>query len=660
MLSEHAINAFGSWDSYRDRYLVKLLAVFERALRTGELEYFHILCAERIRFLDDTRLAKGGWRELETILDGDRACLLGHVGEYPHLADELARILDALDAMILRRGRGRLFRLALVGDCLMVEIRAFLRPEIAAADMTLDTNHLYFSARMGYDLSVRELESTVSEQYDLIALSFFTFEGIPPYTALLREAGKLSEAELKARCDALLNLVHDLLTQVRSTTQATVLLHGCSGLPLKRRRHYVPFIPALERGQARVAAQLNAGLAAIAGATDNVVFLDERAVVAAAGERRANSRLLPRFLTHGGTFHYSRLGAILAAEYGEVIGAYVQLSPVKVLLVDFDNTLWSGVMAEGEVVHDREAQSLLKELQQSGILLVAVSKNDPNSIRWDEMILSKDDFVGLKINWNPKPQSVDEIAKELDLDPASFVLIDDSPVERHLMSSHLPAVTVMDSSERRTWDRLRMMLSFPNTRRTAEAERRTAMYREAAERRSSVEGTVDYPTMMRSLQLRSQWRTATAADLDRVHELMTRTNQFNTTNLQLARHQLAALLKDPNVTIHLATLGDKFGQLGIVGVVITHAGEGQLVFDSVIMSCRAMGFGLERLLIRGPIDAACEARTAIGRFVPTARNSPCASLFKDSGFEPGDGDEWTLDLGDSLPDIPEWLAVDRC
>lgn len=546
--------------------------------------------------------------------------------------------------------------------CVMTEIRAFLRPRVAADGIMLDTYHFYFSASEGADLSVRELESTVSgERLDLIAMSFFTFEGIPPYTSLLREAAKLSDADLETRCDALLGLVHDTLTRVRSTTDTTVLLHGCSGLPLSRVRHYLPVVPALAGAHARVAATLNAGLAEIAAATEHVVFLDERAVVATVGERRASRLWLSALVTHGGLFHYSRLGANLASEYREVINAYLQLSARKVLLVDFDNTLWSGVMAESEVVHDREAQSLLKGQQQAGILLVAVSKNDPRSIRWDEMVLSPEDFVSHKISWNPKPQSVEEVAHELELDPASFVLIDDNPVERSMVSSHLPAVAVMDGNDQRTWGRLRMMLGFPNTRQTAEAERRTTMYREAVDRRQAVAGVIDYPAMMRSLQLRSEWRAATVSDLDRVHELISRTNQFNTTTVRLTRQELASLLEDPDVTIHLATLGDKFGQLGIVGVVITRTGEGRIVFDSVIMSCRAMGFGLERLLIRGPIDAARDARIAVGRFVPTARNSPCASLFEDSGFERRDvdGHEWMLDLGGSLPEVPEWLTVQR-
>jgi predicted enzyme involved in methoxymalonyl-ACP biosynthesis len=82
-----------------------------------------------------------------------------------------------------------------------------------------------------------------------------------------------------------------------------------------------------------------------------------------------------------------------------------------------------------------------------------------------------------------------------------------------------------------------------------------------------------------------------------------------------------------------------------------------MVFDSIIMSCRAMGFGFETVLLRGPLDASPGAATAVGRYVPSSRNRPCASVFQDAGFvRDGDG-LWRLDLSMGRPDIPDWLAI---
>lgn len=660
LLSEHVIRELGSWLRYRSAYLAPLLFLLARALRTGTPEFFYLYAAERTRFLSQEQLPEGSWDELEPLLAGDRASLLALTAGDADRRVRLASILNSVDAGILRRDEGRLLQIGLIGDCLMTEVRPFLKPTMAAQGVELASSHHYFSARMGYDFNLGELESLVStRRFDLLALSFFTFEGIPPYTGLLREADHLSGASLATRCGGLLSLVDSAIAHLRAVTDAPILLHGCSGLPLSRTRQYLPVIRPLSRGQTTVAAVLDDGLKTLADGTENVIFVDEQAIVSAVGLRRANRRLIPRRVTHGTTIHYSAIGGLLATRYRSVIESYLALGGAKVILVDFDNTLWTGVMAEGEVEHHVERQHLLKELQRAGILLVSLSKNDPESIRWTEMALVEDDFALHKISWQPKAQSVAEAAHQLHLDPSAFVFIDDNPVERELVTAQFSSVVAMDGDDPATWDRLKMMLSFPNTRQTAEAEARTAMYREAAQRRQAITGELDYPSMMKSLRLKVEWRRARKADLRRAHELLSRTNQFNTTTMRLTLPALAALMEADDHAVHIATLSDKFGNLGIVGLVITRCDGDELVYESVVMSCRAMGFGLESLLVRGPMDEAGEAKRAVGRFVATERNSPCASLFREAGFAQQDGGEWTLDLGSAVPMIPDWLNVER-
>ena len=157
----------------------------------------------------------------------------------------------------------------------------------------------------------------------------------------------------------------------------------------------------------------------------------------------------------------------------------------------------------------------------------------------------------------------------------------------------------MNPTDATTWDWLRMMLSFPIHAAPLRRSQRTKMYQEAAKRREARAGAIDYPSMMRSLELTSEWREATKEDLSRIHELLSRTNQFNTTTMRLTLPEVAELIESKDATVHLATLGDKFGKLGIVGVVITRRTDGVLTYDSIVMSCRAMGFGLESLLLAG-------------------------------------------------------------
>ena len=110
--------------------------------------------------------------------------------------------------------------------------------------------------------------------------------------------------------------------------------------------------------------------------------------------------------------------------------------------------------------------------------------------------------------------------------------------------------------------------------------------------------------------------------------------------------------------VYLTTLADKFGSLGIAGIVITERREETVELDSVVMSCRAMGFGLEYVMLREALEAERPWARAIGRYVPTARNNPCAGLFSSAGFAEGDG-VWTLDGHAAGVQAPAWIDVRR-
>jgi FkbH-like protein len=332
------------------------------------------------------------------------------------------------------------------------------------------------------------------------------------------------------------------------------------------------------------------------------------------------------------------------------------LKNAKVLLVDLDNTLWLGVMAEGPVQHNFEGQKLLKRLKEAGVLLVALSKNDPASIRWSEMALAPDDFVLQKISWQPKPDGVSQAVSELDLAPGAFVLLDDNPIERALVSEQVPGVATLDPTRRETWRALEMWLDFPSTKQTEEARRRTELYREAAERRRSSAGMHDYPSMMQSLGLRLGLRHAQQSDMDRLLELIQRTNQFNTTTKRRSTAEIQQLFKSASHKIYVASLRDRFGSLGVVAVGITErTPEDEVIFDSFIMSCRAMGFGLEQALVRRLIDRE-PAKRHVGLFIPTERNGPAAGLFANCGFhKEGDDSRWVLENNDQRPEVPLWF-----
>ena len=648
-------------DAYA-HFLEPMLGLLLAYLETAEPRYRDLYLDERLRFAPhraDPKLRRAFFEELLPADEEAVASAAGPVEEQ----QSLRRALRTLHAPLVESVGADTIKLLAVGDCLLNEVRVFLRPRCSLRKMSLDMRCVYFSAALGKDLSPAEVETMMEEtRFDLLSFSFFTYEGLPPYTALLREADQLSPAQIQGRVQSLLALVEGYLTQLRERTDAPFLLHNVSGLPLTRYRKHLPLVPAISRARRRVIDGLNEGLRQMAEGIPNVLLVDEHRVAHQFGLRNASKSAVPRHLSRGAYFHTSRFGDPLADAYADILASFRDLRKAKVLLVDFDNTLWGGVMADGVVVHRLESQQLLRRLKDAGMLLVALSKNDAKNIRWDEMSLRPDDFALLKINWNLKVQSIQEAAAELDLGIDSFVVIDDSAEERDLIASRFPKIRTLDATKAETWTSLERLLRFPNTRDTEESRARTELYRAQALRRreqADAAADVDYPSMMASLELCVKFGKATTRDLDRLTELVQRTNQFNTTTIRYTKSQLSTLISSADRGVYAAEVVDKFGSFGLVATIILSRSGPEIAIDSFVMSCRAMGFGLEQAVLRLVLDAESQGTRVVGRFVPTDRNAPSARVFADNGFQSAGDTNWLLEDKDQKPAVPAWIKVEE-
>jgi FkbH-like protein len=181
------------------------------------------------------------------------------------------------------------------------------------------------------------------------------------------------------------------------------------------------------------------------------------------------------------------------------------------------------------------------------------------------------------------------------------------------------------------------------------------MYRAQAQRKEAQAAEYDYPAMMQSLELRVSFGTASAADLPRVTELIQRTNQFNTTTRRYDRTTLTRFMQDPTVAVYVAELRDRFGSMGLVAVVIVKRDGNVSHLDSFVMSCRAMGFALERLTLGLVMQREGGDRAFHGEFIRTDRNTPAARLFAEAGFtEKEPGHWWFRGVGVTAPG---WFRV---
>jgi FkbH-like protein len=650
-----------SW--LKSSYVRPALALLLEYVKTGEDKYLSVYLDERLRYAPHRRSTLERAEFFRQVIPGDAQDLLRCLEGTPDLKQYLEKLLATLHQPLLAPSEERRLEVLALGDCLMAESRIFISRQCSLRNLSVDMRCIYFSATENSELSLIEvLPYFEKNKVDAIAISFFTFDAMRSYSQLVREHARLSAVEVDSQIAQIIQSVQRFLLEMREHTQAPFLIHNASGLPLSRARKFIPLVPPLPSTQKTILEKLSAAVEQVIAKVPNCLLVDERGIANKHGLRAMAADILPRRIRKGAFFHTSCFGEKVAEVHSRMLAALATYGKVKAVLVDFDNTLWKGVMAEGEVEHYRERQKLLLRLKEAGILLVSVSKNSPSNIRWSEMTLQSEEFALHKISWDLKAQSIRQAAEELNLGLDSYVFVDDDPAELELVRGELPSVLLADANDPDTWQALEMMLQFPNTQMTAEARTRTAMYQEHAQRQVALKTDLDYPRMMASLALEMTFRPASNRDLARLFELVNRTNQFNTTTLRLSKGEIKEILTDSNQRLFVAELKDKFGNLGLVGVMIVELRpERAALVKSFILSCRAIGLGFEQQMLT-EVMTACSTQVdeLVGRYVASDRNTPCREVFKRYGFSRVSDSDWSYRIGEAkaLKSVP-WITVSR-
>jgi FkbH-like protein len=334
--------------------------------------------------------------------------------------------------------------------------------------------------------------------------------------------------------------------------------------------------------------------------------------------------------------------------------------PKKVLVLDLDNTLWGGVVGEtgplgvaicetpeGEAF--RAFQRHVKGLSQRGVVLAVASKNNPADAREpfvqnSEMVLKLEDFAGFEASWDPKATSLVRLAESLRLGLDSFVFFDDNPAEREHIRQALPEVDVVDVPEEPALyvRALEAGLWFEAVTQTAEDAARAAQYQAEAGRRGAEAAFGSLDAYLASLEMRATIRPVGEADLDRVVQLIGKTNQFNLTTRRHGPDAVRTLLADPRTVALTVRVADRFGDHGLVAVLFGvpeetagYEAAQTLRVDTWLMSCRVIGRTVEHLSFATLLEAA-RARgytRVLGEYLPTAKNAQVADLYAQLGLE---------------------------
>lgn len=350
----------------------------------------------------------------------------------------------------------------------------------------------------------------------------------------------------------------------------------------------------------------------------------------------------------------------------------------KCCVLDLDNTLWGGVVGDhgvngivvGQGSAEAEAFSAIQayafSLRRRGILLAVCSKNDDAVARraFNEnpnMTLKASDFAAFVANWEDKPSNLRRIARELNIGLDSLVFVDDNPFERDLVRQTLPMVFVPELPEEPALIPATLSDSgcFEGLTLTAEDFDRAGLY--APERRMPdlSDPSTDLPAYLAALGMTMKWGRVDDASRARVTQLINKTNQFNLTTRRYSEAQVRAMEADEaGFCLHFRLL-DRFGDNGLIGVVIGRAGEPDTIeIDSWLMSCRVLGRQVEEAMLNvvAAEAAARRAQRLVGIYLPTERNGMVADLYPRLGFSLQEDDEahrtFVLDLDAFSPRTP--------
>jgi FkbH-like protein len=415
--------------------------------------------------------------------------------------------------------------------------------------------------------------------------------------------------------------------------------------------------------------RLNMFVASYAAGRTNVHFVDTDQVSAGIGKRACQDDMVWSF-THGTTLsdgdHDHDLGRIqppvpMQRHYGarwleffealmnEVFAMHRtlgRLDPVKLVIVDLDDTLWRGVAAEGTLgVLEGWPMGFIETLlllKRRGILLAVVSRNDEAFIRsrWDELVqgqIALPDFVSLRINFRTKVQNVREILSEVGLLAGSAVFIDDNPVERATVQYGVPGVRVLGSTP---YYLKRILLWSPETQQaslTRESSTRTEKVR-AQIARDDVRRGLSREEFLSTLKLRvvlTEVPSTRDLQMGRVLELLNKTNQFNTRGTRYTLEDCAqAFLAGRRLFV--AEARDRFTDYGLIGAAWVGPGE----IEHLVLSCRALGLGIEDAFVAFLSERILEegAPWVGARLQETELNLACRGVYSRNGFTRDDAD----------------------
>lgn len=336
----------------------------------------------------------------------------------------------------------------------------------------------------------------------------------------------------------------------------------------------------------------------------------------------------------------------------------------KCIVTDLDNTLWGGVIGDdgmdgiqlgelGDGPAFAALQHWLLELKRRGLLLAVCSKNNDDTARepfekHPESVLRLEDFAAFVANWENKAENIRQIQQTLNIGMDSFVFLDDNPFERNLVREMIPEVTVPELPEdpAAVPAYLESLHLFEAVSFSEEDAARTAQYQAEAGRAAAQAKFASYDEYLQALNMQGEIKPFDSFHFPRIAQLTQRSNQFNLRTVRYSEADIAAIAADPDYLTRYMTLSDRYGEHGLISVVICRKQDAETLFiDTWLMSCRVLRRGVEGCLFDAVVQMTLDAgfRYLAAEYLPTAKNKMVADFYSEIGMEKTGAGTYLLD-----------------
>ena len=337
----------------------------------------------------------------------------------------------------------------------------------------------------------------------------------------------------------------------------------------------------------------------------------------------------------------------------------------KLIVLDCDNTLWQGICGEGPVQITkpyRQFQEFLLTQREAGVLLAIASKNNEDDVlavlKTPDCLLKSEHFTAWQINWQPKSENLRTLSEELGLALNSFIFLDDNPLEVLEVRNSCPevlAITLPPEAEAIP-SFLDHLWAFDRNTVTEEDRKRASMYEAEKQRAGLGRRALTQEEFLLSLHIEIQVEPANEADFPRISQLTQRTTQFNMTGVIHTEKSLTTKLASPGNECWTVRVRDIFGDYGLVGVIVLETIADSLRVETLLLSCRALGRGVEDRMVAALKRWSLERglKGVVIPFVPTPRNKPALEFLSRLCAVPADTTESFQCVLPAAGDSGEW------